>query len=111
MGTEKVVSRYPEAQCKRKPPRKRNGQATGRRSFAGEILDVATAAAFLGVTEKTLRARVTRRMVPFRRWGGRICFLRSDLVAFLTALDGCEVEEALMNERTRGGEHHASDGP
>jgi len=42
---------------RRNPPWKCDGQATGRRSFTGEILDVASAAAFLGVTEKTLRAR------------------------------------------------------
>ena len=89
------------------PPHKLSGRATGPRTFNGEILDLATAAAFLGLTHKTLRARVARRMVPFRRWGGRICFLRSDLIAFITALDGCQLDEALTNERDRGGEHHA----
>jgi hypothetical protein len=84
-----------------KPPRKQPGQAKGRRSICGELMDIAATAAFLGVTEKTLRARVNRGLVPFKRWGSRVCFLRSELVSFLSALPGCEVSEALQNDEQR----------
>lgn len=67
----------------------------------GEILDVSAAAVFLGISEKGLRARVARRMIPFKRWGGRVCFLRAELLDFLRSLDGCRVDEALQNGRER----------
>lgn len=70
-------------------------------TLPGEILDVSAAALFLGITEKGLRARVARRMIPFKRWGGRVCFLRGELLDFLRSLDGCRVDEALQNGRER----------
>ena len=70
-------------------------------TFQGEILDVSSAAAFLGISEKSLRARVARRMIPFKRWGGRVCFLRGELLDFLRSLDGCRIDEALQNGRER----------
>jgi len=76
----------------------------GRRktqTLPGEILDVSAAALFLGISEKGLRARVARRMIPFKRWGGRVCFLRAELLDFLRSLDGCSVDEALQNGRER----------
>jgi hypothetical protein len=73
----------------------------GPRAFQGEILDVASASAFLGISEKSLRARVARRMIPFKRWGGRVCFLRGELLDFLRNLDGCRIDEALQNGRER----------
>jgi len=71
----------------------------GPQAYQGEMLDVGSAAAFLGISEKSLRARVARRMVPFKRWGKRVCFLRSELLEFLQSLDGCQVDEALQNGR------------
>ena len=68
---------------KTSPPVKRNGQATGPRRFNGQMLDVCSAATLLGCTEKTLRARVRRRTVPFREFGGRVVFLRNDIEAFI----------------------------
>jgi excisionase family DNA binding protein len=68
-----------------------------RRTIAGELLDVTEAARFLGFTEKALRARVERRVIPFRRLGGRICFLKGELERFLAALEGCDADEALAN--------------
>ena len=76
----------------------------GRRktqTLPGEILDVSAAAVFLGISEKGVRARVARRMIPFKRWGGRVCFLRAELLDFLRSLDGCRVDEALQNGRER----------
>ena len=70
----------------------------------GQVLDVASTASFLGVTEKAVRARVARRLIPFRKWGGRVIFLRQELTAFLENLPGCELNDALQNEAVRRGE-------
>lgn len=85
------------------PPQKRPGQAHGRRSFNGELLDVSAAATFLGSSEKVVRARVARRLLPFRRFGGRIVFLRKDMEAFIADLPGCTLEEAQQNLAVRSG--------
>jgi hypothetical protein len=77
-------------------------------SFQGEILDVTSAATFLGISEKSLRARVARRMIPFKRWGGRVCFLRGELLDFLRNLDGCHIDEALQNGRERSSDPEQS---
>src|SRR5437867_4273655 len=84
------------------PPRQ--GSVKGkRRSVNGKLLlDVASAADFLGVPEKALRARVVSRLIPFRPLQGRIVFLRTELEAFVAAQTGCSLEEALGNIRTRG---------
>jgi hypothetical protein len=95
------------------PPRKRAGGATGARRIDGELLDVAGAAALLGVTEKAIRARVERRLLPFRRWGGgprrggRLIFERAALLEFIAGLPGCSVGEALSNRAQRAGERPA----
>lgn len=51
-----------------------------------------------------VRARVERRLLPFVRWSGRVCFLRSELLHFLQALDGITAEQAISNVRARVGE-------
>ncbi len=87
-----------EHAARRPPPKKRKGVATGPRRFNGEAMDVAaTADGFFGGTKKTVYSLVARRRIPFRRMGGRIVILRSELVADFQALDGCSVEEALKN--------------
>jgi hypothetical protein len=74
---------------------------TRRRRFSGELLDVAGAAVLLGVTEKAIRARVARRLLPFKEFGGRIVFIKADLLNFLQQLAGCDVDEALKNVAQR----------
>jgi excisionase family DNA binding protein len=76
-------------------------RALERRALDGELLDVSKGALLLGCTEKGLRRRIERREIPFRRLGGRVVFLRSELEAFLGALPGCLLEEALGNVRSR----------
>jgi hypothetical protein len=87
----------------RRTPQKRAGVATGRRRLDGEVLDVAGAAQLLGATEKCIRARVARQLLPFRRWGARIVFLRADLMKFLGQLEGVSVDQALANGAARNG--------
>jgi Helix-turn-helix domain len=86
-----------------RPPKKQNGQGLGPRRIDGAVLDVRTAATFLGVSEKTLRGQVERRLIPFRRWNGRIVLVRQELEEFVMTLDGCTVEEVQENMRIRQG--------
>ena len=71
------------------------------RSFSGDLLDVATAAALLGTTPKGIRARIARRTIPFKRLGGRLVLLRHELENFVETLDGCSVSEARANLESR----------
>ena len=71
------------------------------RTFNGAVMDIRSAASFIGVTEKTVWARVARRMIPFRKFGGRVVFLRDELVQWLTSLDGCNLAEARANREAR----------
>ena len=88
------------------PPRKRPGQGLGPRTINGVLLDVRSASAWLGLSEKALRAHVARRIVPFRRCGGRIYFTRLELEAWCGSLAGCPLDEARQNLETRYGEGH-----
>jgi hypothetical protein len=72
------------------------------RRFNGELLDIAAASQLLGCSEKTLRSRVSRRLVPFRKFSGRVVFRRSELEQFIEDLPGCSLEEAQNNLGTRG---------
>ena len=67
------------------------------------VLDVPSAAELLGMTQKAVRQRVARRMIPVRKWGGRICFVRTELDRFIASLPGCDLEEALENEEAKRG--------
>lgn len=87
----------------RLPPPKQRGQQRGPRRIDGAALDVRGASALCGWSEKKTRSMIERRLMPFRRIGGRIVFLRSELEAWLAALGGCSLEEALENLRARQG--------
>ncbi len=87
-----------------RPPVKTAGQARSPRDFNGELLDIAWASLLLGCSQKTLRARVSRRLIPFRRFGKRVVFIRSELLAFCEQLDGCRPDEAAHNLALRSGE-------
>lgn len=87
-----------------KPPRKRAGQATGRRHFAGELRDVGTQSREWGITEKALRAQVARGLIPYRRLGGRIVFVTTEMAEFVRQLPGVTAAEALANVAARNGQ-------
>ena len=70
-----------------------------KKTINGALLDIAHGAAFLGVTQRALRARVARHQVPFRKMGGRVVFVRVELEEFVSSLDGCSITEALLNVR------------
>jgi hypothetical protein len=83
------------------PPKKQKGQGCGLRRIDGAALDVRGASAFYGGTEKQTRGLVDRRLIPFRRLGGRIVFLRSELEGWLQTLEGCTLDEARANHEAR----------
>jgi hypothetical protein len=63
-----------------------------RRQFNGELLDITAAGLLLECSENTLRARVARRLVPFRKFSGRIVFRRVELERLIANLPGCSLE-------------------
>lgn len=69
----------------------------------GLALDVRTGSAFIGTTEKQTRGLIERRLIPFRRLGGRIVFIRTELEAWLQTLAGCTLDEARENQEVRCG--------
>ena len=68
------------------------------------MLDVRGVAELLGTTADMIRSRVSRGLLPYRRWGGRIIFVRSEVEAFLRQLPGCSFDEALRNQAERQGQ-------
>jgi hypothetical protein len=84
------------------PPKKQPGQGIGPRRVNGALLDMRSGAVFLGNTEKAARGLVARRLIPFRRLGGRIYFVRAELERYIASLDGCGLDEALANVKERG---------
>ena len=72
-----------------------------RRAINGELLDIARASQLLGCSQKALRARVSRRIVPFRKFGGRIVFRRTELEQFIECLPGVTVAQAKANLAAR----------
>lgn len=80
------------------PPRKKAGQARGRRSINGSLfMGIAELAAERGGTEKSIRAKVARGQLPYFKDGGRIKFLRADIERFYAAKRVLSVEQALEN--------------
>ena len=85
----------------RKPPKKQPGMGTGPRTLNGAALDVRGVSIFYGGTEKLIRGLVERRLIPFKRLGGRIVFLRAELETWLANLPGCTADEAKANLEAR----------
>lgn len=85
----------------RQPPRKKPGQGLGPRTINGALLDVRAGTQFIGGTEKQTRALVARRLIPFRRLGGRIVFVKKELESWIASLVGVTLEEALANREAR----------
>ena len=90
----------------RKPPSKKQpaeGEEKPKkpRTVNGFALDVRTGSAFCGWSEKTSRAMIERGVIPYRRRGGRIIFIKSELEAWLQGLEGCTLAEARANQEAR----------
>lgn len=74
---------------------------TRRKAFNGALLDIVSASQLIGCSQKTLRARVSRGLVPFRKFGGRIVFRRTELEQFIEQLPGVTVAQAQANLAAR----------
>ncbi|MEO7862305.1 MAG: helix-turn-helix domain-containing protein, partial [Nitrospirales bacterium] len=75
----------------------------GPRRIDGAVLDICGGSIFLGWSEKKTRGMIDRKLIPFRRIGRRIVFIRAELDAWLTNLPGCTAEEVRQNARIRQG--------
>ena len=89
-----------------KPPKKKNGQGTGARRIGGKTMGVTETAVFMGTTEKTIRSRIDRGLLPHRRWGGRVIVLQDELLRFLDELPGTSALTAVANVEARLGTHN-----
>jgi hypothetical protein len=92
---------YAPVRTTQKKQKKQEGDEPVWHTINRLALDVRSAAALVGTTEKTLRAMIDRRLVPFRRLNSRIIFLRAELQQWLSTLDGCNVDEAQANMAAR----------
>ena len=65
-------------------------------------LTVAEVAERLGISRRAVYQRINRNRIPFKRDGRNLMILEDELEAFIRALPGCSVEEALeeMKERS-----------
>lgn len=86
---------------RRPPPKKQKDVKTGPRRLNGAVLDVDTAATFLGDTPKGTRSKIARGLIPHRRLAGRIILVRSELEQWLGALPGVSASEAIANAKAR----------
>lgn len=103
-----------EPRTRRVPPKKQRGQGRGPRTLNGALLDVHHAALFLGgstprdgkekTNEKQIRRLVARQLIPYRRIGARIMFLRHELEQWIEDLPGITLDEAHRNAAVRRGE-------
>jgi hypothetical protein len=71
------------------------------RDLAGALLNVRGVSELLGMTEKAIRCRAAQGLLPSRRWGGRVVFLRDEVLSFLQALPGTTPTDAQENARRR----------
>ncbi len=70
----------------------------------GAVLDVRGASQFMNQTERATRGQIARGLLPHRRLGGKIVFIRSELQEFVMNLPGTSLAEARENLRLRSGE-------
>jgi predicted DNA-binding transcriptional regulator AlpA len=90
----------------RTPPRKKPGQCKGKRAFnnTGAILELDGLSNWLGPSQGTLYGRAMRGEMPYRKLGGRIIFLWSEIEEWLKSLPGRSLEEVLKIQKARGDE-------
>lgn len=81
----------------RTPPKRKLGWGKGHRSLNGEALDVRAYSGWMGQSELQTRSQIARGVVPYHRLGGRIIFLRSEVLEYLRNLPGVSPEQAKEN--------------
>jgi hypothetical protein len=68
------------------------------------VLNVRQTAEFFGTTEKCIRKRIERGMLPYRKLGARIVFVRTELEDFVSKLPGLTIKDAELNALLRSGQ-------
>ena len=58
-----------------------------------EYVNLKEAAALSGLTTDALYRKIARRQLPYRKFGRRVLFKKSELLAFLDNLPGPRVED------------------
>ena len=76
-----------------------------RKAMNGLVLDVSSASALYGPSERAIWGMIANGTLPARKLSGRVCFLRSELDQFFTNLPGITLAEARKNAviRRKGG--------
>ncbi len=69
--------------------------------YDGLAMSIDAAAEFIGCTPRALRSMAERQIVPFRRRGFRLLFLRSELEQWLDKLPGVSLNQAIKNRQQR----------
>lgn len=69
------------------------------RKIAGVLLDVKSAAEFLGGNERWLRRLLERGIVPHRRIGRNVFFRKAELEEFVDDLPGITPRQARYNAK------------
>ncbi len=72
--------------------------------MTGQGMSVKQTAERLGWTEKTLRNRISRHLIPHRKLGRNVILWESELETWIKQLPGCSVAEALANLQNRNGD-------
>lgn len=76
---------------------------SARRVVDGALLDVKSAAEFLGGNERWLRRLLERGVVPCKKLGRTIVFKRSELDEFIDELPGVSPRQARLNAKKKKG--------
>ena len=58
-----------------------------------EVMSTSAAAVFMDCTTTALYKLVSRRVIPYRKKGKKLLFLRSELTQFLRELPGLKLED------------------
>ena len=58
-----------------------------------KFLSVEEAAALIGITTDALYRKIARGQIPYRKWGRRVLFKHTELLAFLDNLPGPRSED------------------
>ena len=66
-----------------------------------EYMTVAEAAAFINRTEAAIYRMVARRQIPYRKYGRKLIFKRTELQQHLERLPGVSLEEVMAQASAR----------
>ena len=67
----------------------------------GQLLDIRSGATLMGQTQRWVRKRIERKVIPFRKIGGRVYLVRSELEEWLAQAPGVSPTEAIDNALAR----------